>query len=202
MKTLKKIGIGLLVVIVLLVIVSFFLPSKVVVARSMVIKAPQEVVFNQVNTLKNWPNWMPWIKMDPNMKLTYDGPASGTGAKYSWSSEKHDVGHGSLTITASTPNTEIDNAMAFEGRGNSTSDFKFEAADGGTKVTWSMESDMGMNPIGRYMGLMMDGMLGKTFEEGLGNLEKASQTAAAAMTQPMVQMAPADTTKAAPAPAH
>jgi len=201
MKTLKKISFGLLIVIALLVVISFFLPSKVIVKRSMVMKAPQEVIFDQVNTLKNWEKWSPWLKLDPNIKLTYEGPATGVGAKYSWASEKHDVGHGTLTISGSTPNTEVDNAMDFKDRGNSTSDFKFEKTDGGTKVTWSMETDMGMNPVGRYVGLMMDGMVGKTFEEGLNNLDKASQAAAAAMPV-AVPMHPADSAKPAQASAH
>ena len=32
------------------------------------------MVYDQVNTLKNWENWSPWHKIDKGMKLTYSGP--------------------------------------------------------------------------------------------------------------------------------
>lgn len=57
MKTLKRILIGILAIIVLLVIVAFFLPSKAYVERSIVINAVPRIVFDQVNTLKNWEKW-------------------------------------------------------------------------------------------------------------------------------------------------
>ena len=30
---------------------------------------------------------------------------------------------------------------------------------------------MGMNPMGRWMGLMMDGMVGADYDQGLANLK-------------------------------
>ena len=37
-----------------------------------------------------------------------------------------------------------------------------------------MEGELGY-PISRYMGLMMDGMLGKDFEQGLASLKELSE---------------------------
>ena len=34
-----------------------------------------------------------------------------------------------------------------------------------------MEADLGRNPIVRGFGLFMDGMIGKTFYQGLSNLD-------------------------------
>ena len=53
----------------------------------------------------------------------------------------------------------------------STGEFTLESVEGGTLVTWSDSGDMGMNPVNRYMGLMMDGMIGPDFELGLENLK-------------------------------
>ena len=41
----------------------------------------------------------------------------------------------------------------------------------GTKVSWSMDVDLGMNPIGRYFGLGFDAMIGKDFDKGLALLK-------------------------------
>jgi hypothetical protein len=135
MKTLKKIGIILLIIIGLFLVISLFLPSKVYVERSIVINAPVENVFEQVNTLKNWEKWSPWHEIDPNMGLKYEGPESGTGAQYSWTSEHKNVGNGRLVITNSAPYDSIVSEMYFmDSKEPSYGIYKFEKADGGVWI--------------------------------------------------------------------
>src|SRR5678816_3493177 len=141
MKILKKLGLGFLGVITLLIVVSFMLPGKVHVERSLVMKAKAETTFNQVNNLKNWEKWSPWHQIDPNMKLVYEGPEAGIGAKYSWSSNHEQVGNGTLTIAESNAFQHIKTAMVFEGMGTSYANYTFDPVAEGTKVTWSMDSD-------------------------------------------------------------
>ena len=43
--------------------------------------------------------------------------------------------------------------------------------DGETKVTWTMSGDMATPVLGGYFVLMMDSMVGQTFEKGLTNLK-------------------------------
>ncbi|MEJ8802037.1 SRPBCC family protein [Pontibacter sp. H249] len=170
MQVLKKIGLGLLALIAVLLIVSLFLPSKVTVVRTAVLKAPAPAVFDQVNRLQNWERWSPWHTIDPQMLLSYEGPDAGKGAKYNWFSKHPDVGNGSLIITESVTNQRVDTKMQFEGQGEGLAFYQFEETPEGTKVTWTMESDMGVNPIGKYFGLMLDGLVGPDFERGLENL--------------------------------
>jgi hypothetical protein len=177
MKILKKLGLGLLLVISTLVLISFLLPSKVHVERALAIKAPPAVIFNQVNTLRNWPDWSPWHGLDPQMKIVYSGPAAGQGAAYAWTSDDSQVGNGSLTITQSQPFERIDINMDFGPNGIASGTYLLRPTAEGTVVTWAMDSDMGMNPVGRYMGLMMDKMVGADFEKGLANLRKVSEAA-------------------------
>lgn len=176
MKILKRIGIFLLALIVILVVISFFLPAKVHVDRTVVINAQPSVVFMQVNNLHNWNNWMPWNKLDPNMKIEYHGPEEGTGAGYSWTSDNKQVGKGKIAITESIPNQTVITSLDFMENGVASGSFKFEPAEGGTKVTWGMDMDMGMNPVGKYFGLFMDQMLGGDFEKGLTDLKKVSES--------------------------
>jgi effector-binding domain-containing protein len=178
MKILKRILIVLLILIGLLLVISLFLPSKVHVERSIVIKAPANVVFAQVNSLKNWNNWSPWMKKDPKMVSTYEGPESGVGSKSNWTSEVHDVGKGNMSITESHPDSMIKVHMEFTGRGGADASFLFAKDSGGTKVTWSFDNDMGWNLPGRYAGLMMDKWLGPDFENGLKELKTVSEKAA------------------------
>ena len=184
MKTLLKAGIAILVILILLIIVSLFLPANVHVERTAVIEAEPSVIFVQVNDLHNWNNWMPWNKMDPKMKIDYFGPSEGKGSGYSWHSDLKEVGDGKLWITQSLSNQYIETEMEFAQNGPATGSFKFEKVDGGTKVTWGMDSDMGMNPVGKYIGLFMDQMVGEQFDKGLNDLKKTSESHPSAQGNP------------------
>jgi effector-binding domain-containing protein len=175
MKTLKKILIGIVGLLVLLVIVSFFLPSKVRVERSLVINAAPEVVFNQVNNLKNWEQWSAWDKIDTTMSKKYEGPEMGTNAKFSWDSKNKKVMKGSMTIKNSLPNDSISIELVFGEMTPSMAYFKFVKADNGTKVIWDMDSDLGMNPMHRIFGLFLDKLIGPDFEKGLANMKEIAE---------------------------
>lgn len=171
MKTLKKIGLGFLGLVILLIAAGFLLPRHSHVERSLVMKANAATAFNQVNTLKNWEKWSPWHNIDPAMKLEYEGPESGAGAKYIWTSTNSNVGNGALTILASQPNQKIVSEMDFMENGKATGTYLFEENPEGTKLTWAMDSDLGMNPVARYFGLFMENFVGKDFEKGLNNIK-------------------------------
>ncbi len=171
MKTLKKIFIGIIVLLVVLVIISFFLPKHVHVERTMVMNAAPEVVFNQVNTLKNWEKWSVWDRKDTTMQKKYEGPEAGINAKFSWDSQNKDLKTGSMTIKSSAPNDSISIELVFGERTPSIATFHFFKDDKGTKVIWSMDMDMGMNPVAKYFGLMMDKMIGPDFDKGLANIK-------------------------------
>lgn len=176
MKTLKRIGIFLVVFLAILLVISFFLPSKVHVERMAVINAQPEIVFKQVNNLHNWNSWMPWNKLDPDMKIKYYGPEEGAGSGYSWTSENSQVGKGKLSITESKQNESITTSMNFTENGEATGTFTFEPVNGNTKIIWGMDMDMGMNPVAKYLGLFMDQMIGADFEKGLSDLKKVSES--------------------------
>jgi len=172
MKTLKTIGIVLLGFIILVIIVAYLLPRHIHVERSATIPASPEVVFNQVNILKNWEEWSPWHDIDPDMEIVYSGPEMGAGASYSWFSSDPGAGQGKLTIIKSLPYSLITTKLDFVERGTATAQYTFVLTDEGTLMTWSMVSDMGNNPIGRYFGLFMDKMLGRDFEKGMENIKE------------------------------
>lgn len=172
MKILKTIGIVLLCIIILAVVVAYLLPRHVHVERSATIPASPEVVFNQVNNLKNWEEWSPWHDIDQDMEIVYSGPEMGAGASYSWFSSNPEAGQGKLTIVESLPYSLITTELDFAEQGTATAQYTFVPTADGTLMTWSMESDMGNNPIGRYFGLFMDNMLGRDFEKGMENIKE------------------------------
>lgn len=199
MKILKKILITLVILIGLLCLVSLFLPRTVVVERSLVMNTPGNVIFEEVNTLKNWEKWSPWMRLDPKVQLTYKGPQSGVGASYSWKSMVKNVGSGTVTVLNSVPGDSLTTSIEFEGMGKAMATYKFTKEGEGTKVRWSMVNDMGMNPMGKFFGLAMDKMIGPDFEKGLHYLDSLSKVDAVTAKQDMeVKKTGADTAKVAP----
>lgn len=175
MKILKKIGIVLLGLILLLVVISFFLPRKVHIERSLEMKAKPEAVFTLVNNLKMWEQWSPWHKIDTTAKMTYNEIPEGVGAYYTWNSDNKEVGHGKLAIIESTAPDHIKTQLDFEGMSSSFADFNFVPTADGVKVTWTMDADMGMNPMHKFFGLMMEKFIGPSYEQGLAGIKEIAE---------------------------
>ncbi len=174
---LKKLLIGFVGLVVVLVIVSQFLPAHVHVERQTTVNAAPEAVFPLLNNPKNTEKWSPWLERDRNTALTYSGPAEGVGAKLSWRSENREVGVGNLEITESKPSSFVRVALAFEGHGEATSTYNLKAVPGGTELVWGFDTDLGWNPILRYMGLMFETWIGADYERGLANLKRVAEGA-------------------------
>jgi hypothetical protein len=199
MKIVKRIVVGLVIVIVVLLAIGLALPRTYKVTRSTTIQAPAEVVFDQVNDLKKNEAWSPW--KDPEMKVSYGEITAGKGAKTSWESKK--MGNGSQTITESVPNQSIHNHLDFGSMGSAEVDWSFVPDGEGVKVTQTMTGDQGMNPVKHYFALMMDKMIGPYFDRGMASLKQVSEERAAAIKaeQAATQQAAAPAADAAPAEA-
>jgi hypothetical protein len=167
---LKKILFGLAVAIVLFVIVGMLLPRHVFIERSVLINRPASLVFATVNSFQRFPLWSPWQDLDPNMTQATDGPRQGVGAKLTWSGND-DVGSGTQVITSAVEYEAVRTDLDFGDMGVAKAEFLLAPEEGGTRVTWKLDADMGPGPIGRYFGLAMDGMVGPDYERGLANLK-------------------------------
>lgn len=171
MPFIRRAATALLALLILLVAVAYLLPREVRVARSITIDAPPDAVFPFLNSLEESAKWSPWLDRDPEAQLSYSGPASGVGNTLEWASEHPQVGHGKQTITESAANAHVTTALDFGDMGTAQAAFSLAPAGTGTLVTWSFQSDMGLNPLARWMGLMMDRWVGTDYEQGLSNLK-------------------------------
>ena len=188
MRILKWIGIGVIAVVVLFVSVGFCLPRRFSVSRSIVVEAPPEAVYGVVAKLREWPTWTAWtVERYPDMKVTFSGPEEGVGARQSW--EGNSSGKGSVEITKASPEEGIAYDFAFDGSPSTGGISFFPSFDGATLVTWHAEGDLGMNPIARYFGLLMDRFMGPDFEVGLTNLKKKVEAAQRRSNLPQLEQA-------------
>jgi hypothetical protein len=173
---LKKILIGVIVLIGGFIVFVTTRPDTFKVERSAIIKAKPEKIFNQINDFRNWVSWSPWEKIDPEMKRTYSGEKKGKGAEYKWEGKK-DVGSGGMIITESTSPSRIvlnlDFIKPFEA--HNIIEFAIEDNKNSSRVIWTMSGKN--NFFAKLMSIFfsMDKMVGKDFEAGLANLKTAAE---------------------------
>lgn len=167
----KRLLFGLLGIVAVLAAVGMLLPRQVTVARSIQIDAAPEQIFPHVNSLKAGAAWSPWLGIDPNIKTDFLGPEAGVGAALVWSSDHPNVGNGRQEIVESDPLSRVVTALDFAEMGTAKASVLLDPAPGATNVTWTLDTDMGAGPVGRWMGLMMDTWVGADYETGLANLK-------------------------------
>ena len=147
-------------------------PDSFRIERSATIKAAPEKVFPLINDFHQWEAWSPWEKIDPGLKRTYEGAASGKGAVYSWNGNK-DVGAGRMEIVESTPASKIVLKLDFTApfAANNAVEFILERQGETTRITQAM---YGPSPfISKLLGLFVsiDKMVGDKYEQGLASLK-------------------------------
>lgn len=173
MKILRNLFLFLVLILLIGFIVSLFMPKTVEFERSIVMDAPQEMVFGHVNELKEWSKWSPWFAADPEMKLVYSDPSSGKGSFYEWDGDV--MGKGKMDVTESDEYALIKTALDFGPMGSALADFNFQPLDDKTKVTWKFFSDLGYNPMSRFFGSSIKKEVSKNYEQGLLNLKNLTE---------------------------
>lgn len=177
----KKILLGLAAALVVFAGVVAMQPSAFEVSRSARVEAPADVVYRHIESLRAMDVWSPYAHMDPQMKLAYDGPESGVGARSSWVGPQ--MGTGSLTVTRVVPDREVEMSLDMRTPMEAHNRILFTLApkDGATEVTWRMQGRNGF--VGKAIGLFvhMDAMVGGQFEEGLASLQKVAENDAVAL---------------------
>jgi hypothetical protein len=178
-RVFKKIFVGLAAAVALLVVVVALQPSTFRITRSATVAAPASVVLAQVKDLHRWEKRSPWQNLDTAVKGTYDGPASGPGAKFAWAGNNK-VGAGRMEITESHPSDLVKIRLEFikPFAATNATVFTFRPNGGGTQVTWDMSGEN--NFMGKAFGLIMnmDRLVGGDFEKGLANMKQIVETGA------------------------
>jgi len=169
---------GVAILVGVLAGVGLCLPGTYRVERSVMIAAPPPAIFPLLNTLKEWPTWTAWtVERYPDMKIRFSGPAAGVGARYTW--EGKTSGSGELQLTRSDPAEGVAFDLEFaHGKYISAGSIVMSPDGSGTRVTWTNEGELGLNPVNRYFGLLMDRMMGPDFQKGLDNLKRKIETSA------------------------
>lgn len=174
MRILKVILIIVLILAAIIVVGSFFLPKTYSVSRSVIINAPDTVVYNNVADFNRFLKWNPWYKMDPEAKIEVSGTPLDVGHQYTWNGEKS--GQGQMRIVSLQPlrtvNIELKFIKPFESVADTQFDFVTEGA--GMKVTWIMSGESN-SVLEKWMGVFTGDMIAGDFDSGLQSLKELSE---------------------------
>ena len=169
--------IALIIVVAVAALVAFAAtkPGTFRVQRTS-IRAPREKIFPYINDFHNWGAWSPYERLDPAMKKTYSGAASGKGAVYEWAGNGK-VGTGRMQITDTAPPSKITIKLDFAKpiEGHYIAEFTLEPTGGSTTVTWAVYGPASFISKVMQVFLSMDSLLGKDFEAGLANLKLVAE---------------------------
>ncbi len=169
---LRKLLLGVVVLIAAVLLLATRQPDTFSVERRIVVNAPPERVFAQINDFHAWEAWSPWAKLDPAMQVTYSGAAQGVGAVYEWRGNS-DVGEGRMAIKSATAPSEVMIALDFltPFESHNVTTFMLTPTESGTEVIWTMKGNAEYVTKLMTMFVSMDKMVGPDFSRGLEQLK-------------------------------
>jgi uncharacterized protein YndB with AHSA1/START domain len=151
-------------------------PDTCSFSRSVHISAPPEKIFPLIDDPRAMNEWNPFVKADPNIKLSYSGPPNGVGAANDFEGDSR-VGAGRAEIIESAPPSKVVVALRMERpmKCQNRVEFSIAPTEGGSDVTWAMS---GKQPfIGKLFSTFVDSqkMVGGAFEAGLADLKARAE---------------------------
>ena len=174
MGILKRIGVGLVAMLVILLGIGIFAKKEFKVNRQIDINQPKSLVFQYIKSLKNQDNFSKWKVLDPSMEKTYTGVDGTVGFVSKWKSNHPDVGEGEQEITAIAEGSRIDYQLRFKKpfEAVSTAYMSTEGNDQLTTVSWGFKGEMPfpMNLLLVFTDMEED--IANDLDQGLQNLKK------------------------------
>ena len=156
-------------VVGVIAIALFLLPSHVTVKRATHIEASPADVFKLLSSTEGFQQFNPYKDTDPNLQITPFGSPSGVGAGFAFEGKE---GKGTQTIIHIEPDRSVSMEIDLGFMGKPEQTFTLSEYNSGTQVTWGVNMKFGWNPMGRIFGLFANKVLGSTYERGLSNLNQ------------------------------
>jgi hypothetical protein len=155
-------------------------PSRYEVARSLAVTAAPELVYGQLEDLRQFPRWSPWDARDPNLQRTFEGPQRGPGARLHWRGNR-ELGTGTMSITQASPPSGLRYLMVLERpwRATIANDLRVVRATTGATVTWTVSGELGFWAKLFTLFDAPDRRVGKDLEVGLAKLKALVEDASA-----------------------
>ena len=146
------------------------------IERSTVIQSNPERVYDALADFRTWTTWSPWLIADPEAAVTISENPSAIGSRYGWKGTV--TGEGELVHQRLQPNERIEDDLTFlkPFKSFAKTAFHLQPAEGGTRLTWSMNSSMPWFLF--WMIPMMKTFIGMDYARGLCMFKEWIETGA------------------------
>ncbi|MEM1442582.1 MAG: SRPBCC family protein [Verrucomicrobiota bacterium] len=140
------------------------------VSKSIHVEVAPEVAYETIRDFRKWPIWSPWLIVESGCRVDF----ALDGNSYTWDGEV--IGSGSLAIRNEEPSSHLELDLEFLKPWKSHADvrFDFREENGGTEITWSMESSLPFFLI--FLKKTMVAAIGMDYERGLKMLKDYLET--------------------------
>lgn len=138
---------------------------KMHISRSKVIHAPIAKVYETLSNFNSWTTWSPWLIMEPEAQVNISNNAQ----HYEWSGKL--VGAGTMKITSTQAQQQIDYDLTFLKPWKSKSKFRFKLnpQHDHTHLTWEMDTSLPFFMF--WMKKAISAYIGMDYERGLALLK-------------------------------
>lgn len=167
----KKGTLFLLSIILLLVVIGVLLPSSYHVERSIRIQNSSKSIFPYLNNLQKWGSWTSLnVNKDYSLEQEFSGSTQGIGSELSYRGDK--LGKGKIKIIDNELDDHVSFSLLINNRFKTIGNIKIESkTETDSKVTITLDGDVGFHLPNRYIILMMNNIAGSLFEESLNRLK-------------------------------
>ncbi len=165
----------LLAVIAVTAVLSFMLPTRQKIERSIVINATAAGIYNQLIKLENFNKYSVWSQQDSSAIYTLTGTDGTVGATSAWKGSPEISGEGKIEIISLDTNKKVVYQLHFTKPKKGTAESTFSLVETNiatTRVTWTfyMGTPRPWNIFNLFSSL--EKQMGKDFEDGLANMKK------------------------------
>ena len=169
MKYFKGFLFAIIGLFILVTLVSLLMPSKVMVAKTVMINADQQKVMAAIRDLQNWKYWHPVFK-DSSTVVTVSNPSEGKNAFAKWTSTTKE---NKIIITDVNEN-EVQLSLQRTGENDISNVFSTHSIkdSSGVQVEWRMMASLKWYPWEKFSGIFFDKMVGPGCELALMNLKE------------------------------
>ncbi len=168
MKKIKYTFILLLVALGALAIYVFSLDSSFEVTRSREIKAPANLVYQQMADLKNWNKWSPWKEKDSTLIFEFSKTTNKEGDYFRFKDENGN--YPKLTNLTLKPDTLVIQSLSTQ---DQIQEFKWRIIPQGdsVKVVWTISGELPLTQ--RIYARQMEDMIGPLMTRGLERIDES-----------------------------
>lgn len=166
--------ISLVVVVLVFVVFSLFLPDRRSYEDSIDTNRSTRLVFDTLNGFKRFPDWNALRMHDPRVAYEITGPEFGAGAALSYRSRDPKVGSGSWKLVDSDDSGKV-KTLKFELENeaygtNKTMRFEIERKGRTITILQRYRVEYGWNLLGRFAGMYLTRTVGDDMDLGLKSL--------------------------------